>query len=93
MPQSKEKHKEYMRLKRQEGSQDKGSQSKGSQGQGSQDIPKELMPVVRALSDIEKRAKLRLICQSLSDHKMLKNVRYGYYGPDMSVVSELLSAF
>ena len=63
-----------------------------TKAEGSQ-IPKELMPVIRAMSDIEKRAKLRLICQSLSDHKMLKNVRYGYYGPDMAVVGELLSAF
>jgi len=48
--------------------------------------------VLYALADIEKRAKLRAICQSLSNRGLLRNVRYGYLGPTMDIVSEYLTA-
>ena len=57
----------------------------------------EVHPVVKMLSDPLKRAKLRAICNSLSNHGMLGNVTLGYPGYRRSIsmleVSELLEAF
>jgi len=105
MPQSKEVHKEYMRRRR-EGSQE-GSQNGGSQ-EGSQDVtliyneedvtvsPESVTQypaILYALADPEKRIKLEKICQSLKDHHVLKEVRYGVAGPSMDTVAEFLTAF
>jgi len=52
-------------------------------------------PIIHALADPDKRLKLRKICQSLSDHKVLDEAYYGC-GRDpvpMSEVSRLLTAF
>ncbi len=43
-----------------------------------------------ALADIEMRAKLRLIRDSLKTHGVLREVRYGVSGPTFDVISELL---
>ena len=48
--------------------------------------------VVRAMADPIKRAKLRKICQSLSEHNVANEVRYGLYGPSLAVVGEYLVA-
>ena len=48
--------------------------------------------ILYALSDVKTRAKLRAICISLSDHRVLKNVSYGVSGPPMDIVSEYLTA-
>ena len=50
-------------------------------------------PLLEALADIKKRAKLRVICQSLNEHHLMAEVRYGVSGVTMDVVSELLTAF
>ena len=57
------------------------------------DIPDYLMPLVTALSDINRRAKLRAICVSLSNKGLLNSVRYGSKGATMETCSELLEAF
>ena len=48
--------------------------------------------VLHALADVDKRAKLRAICQSLGNKGLLKHVNYGVSGPPMDVVSEYLTA-
>ncbi len=65
----------------------KGVTKEGVTGQGV------TYPILYALGDIKKRAKLRCICQNLSNHGVLKDVRYGVSGPTMDVVAELLEAF
>ena len=57
------------------------------------EIPGHLMPLVTALSDINRRAKLRAICVSLSNKGLLSRVRYGSKGATMETCSELLEAF
>ena len=52
----------------------------------------EYPPLLYALADVKKRAKLRAICQSLSEHHVLQEVRYGVYGTTMDVVAEYLTA-
>jgi len=48
--------------------------------------------VVYAMADVEKRAKLRAVCQSLSNRGLLREVTYGVYGPTMDIVAEYLTA-
>ena len=79
-----------MRNKR-KGSQE-GSQTEGSQDEGSQ-YPENIKPLLCALGDPVKRAKLKRICESLSTRDLLKEVRFGCYGVTMHTVSELLEAF
>ena len=43
------------------------------------------------LADVKRRAGLRAICQSLGEHHVLKDVRYGVSGPTMDVVAEVLT--
>lgn len=56
-------------------------------------IPDHLMSLVVALSDINKRAKLRAICEMLSNKGLLRQVRYGVKGANMGTCAELLEAF
>ena len=83
MPQSKEVHREYMRklrgsqsITKREGFTAEGSQIDGSQDKGSQDYP----PILSALIDPIKRAKLEAIYESLKAHKKADKVFYGYPG-------------
>jgi len=94
MPQSREVHKDYMRKRRgsQKGSQSTGFTSQGSQENNSPNVT-QYPAILYALTDLKKRAKLRLICESLKSHHVLKEVRYGISGPTFDVVSELLEAF
>jgi len=49
---------------------------------------------VYALADVQRRAKLRQICLSMSRKPwMLSEVRSGIFGPTMGEVAELLTAF
>ncbi len=50
-------------------------------------------PLLVALADIKKRAKLRAICESLNEHHLLPDVRYGVSGVTLDVIAELLTAF
>ena len=50
-------------------------------------------PIIYALADIKKRAKLRAICQSLDNRGLLEQVSYGTRHPiSMAIVNELLTA-
>ncbi len=69
MPQSKEVHKEYMRVHRKGA---KGSQNTEVHSDGSQDNVTQYPAILCALADVEKREKLRRICESLKDHGVLK---------------------
>ncbi len=88
MPQSKERHAEYMQERRAlaeridgdkklvlEGSQ-KGSQDGEVHGEGSQEYP----AIIHALADPDKRAKLEKIHQSLKEFGVADKVFYGYPG-------------
>jgi len=71
---------------------------KPSRGLECQTVPgsspaKPYPPIVYALSDIDKRAKLRQICISLREHHVLKDVHYGIRGTPFDIVAELLEAF
>ena len=48
--------------------------------------------IIIALADPIKRKKLRSIAQSLKEHNVLGEVRYGVEGPTFDVVAELLTA-
>ena len=81
MPQSKEVHKEYMRLRR-EGSQQQGSQSKGSQGLTVKEALKvegltNEHPVLKYLIDKPYRAKMEAIIQALNIHKLTPHAILG----------------
>ena len=80
MPQNKEVHKEYMRKYRQ-----------GSQ-EGSQGSQTEYPAIIRALIDPIKREKLEKIHQSLKEHKVLREVRYGTSGPTFELIGDMLEA-
>ena len=98
MPQSKERHAEYMREKRREEAPTlvptgeklvhknaiMGSQSEGSQ----------YPAILLALTDPIKRRKLEKITESLKNHNQLKNVYYGYpdKGIPFDLVGDLLEA-
>ena len=81
MPQSKERHTEYMREKRgsQKGSQDEGSQPEGSRGNMGLglDMATKYPAVLLVLVDPIKRIKLEKIYLSLKDFKQAENVYYG----------------
>lgn len=64
----------------------KGVTLEGVTGEGVTRYP----AIMYALTDPIKRAKLEKICQSLKDHHVLGDVRYGCFGPTFDVVSELL---
>ena len=81
MPQSKERHAEWMRERR-------GAQTQGAQPEGAQNYP----AILHSLTDPEKRKKLEKITQSLKEFKQEKNVRYGVNGPTFDIVGELLEA-
>lgn len=53
-------------------------------------LPTDYPPVINALADMDKRAKLRAICQSLGSRGLLREVRYGVEGPTFDVVAECL---
>ncbi len=95
MPQSKEVHREYMR-KRREGSQTKGSPPQGSQGmtQGMTQGVGKYHPIMYALVDKGKRAKLQSIVEHLEKKKLLGNVWYGcgQNSIDFNKVGQLLGA-
>lgn len=46
--------------------------------------------ILEALVDPVKRLKLEKICKSLKNRGLLREVRYGVYGPTFDVVGELL---
>ncbi len=72
----------------------KGLTNEGSNGVNDMGSNTSVHPVVKMLSDPLKRAKLRAICNSLSNHNMLGNVALGCNRPiSMLEVSELLEAF
>ena len=66
-----------------------GSTTVGNTTTGSTEYP----ALLYALADIKKRAKLRSICQSLHNHRVLQEVRYGVNGPTLDIVAEFLTAF
>ena len=49
-------------------------------------------PLLYALADPVKRKKLVAICASLEHRGLLKEVRYGVYGPGFDVITEVLTA-
>ena len=93
MPQSKEVHREYMRLKR-KGSQE-GSQSTGFTGQGSQDMVFTDDGSILKWDAVERnRGKLvKLISYMVGDEKAkkyIKDIRFGVYGPTLDRVGVAL---
>jgi len=97
MPQSKEVHKEYMRVRR-KGSQE-GSQISPESLGFTKDKEGKYAPIIYALADPVKREKLRKICLSLSGKEThrkgyLENVWYGIGDRPvtMKTVSNLLEA-
>ena len=46
--------------------------------------------VVRALTDPKKRAMLEYISEDLKKKGLARELRYGVFGPDFEVISELL---
>ena len=53
-------------------------------------IIREERGILHALVDPGKRRKLEKICQSLKEHNVLSEVRYGVTGPTFDIVAELL---
>ena len=84
MPQTKEVHKEYMRCRRQ-GSQE-GSQNKVLQDKVHTEYP----AILEALTDPKKRAMLEYISEDLNRKHLGDLLRYGVFGPDFTVIAELL---
>lgn len=83
-----------MRLKRSNSGSNNsvGLTDKGLTNDGSKQGLTKYPAVLYALADVGQRAKLRSICESLSNKGLLKHVRYGVSGPAMDIVSEYLTA-
>ena len=92
MPLDKEAKKEYQREYMKKKRSNKGSNIDGSNKEGLTLDVTQYPAILHALADIQTRAKLRAICQSLSQHHVLKEVNYGVSGPPMDIVSEYLTA-
>lgn len=64
----------------------RSNKEEGLTGEGLTQYP----AILHALTDPGRRHKLERICQSLKEHNVLSEVRYGVSGPTFDVVAELL---
>ena len=88
---NKEKRTEAVRRHRGKGLQEgitEGGITEGITGQSVTAYP----AIIRALIDPINRKKLEKIHQSLKEHKVLRDVRYGTSGPTFELIGDMLEA-